>query len=731
MSKIRLRYEQLDQQAPLIRQEFQEIVDPMILRAPRLDWSQIHPKLMNYLNTYVADAAWVNHLALLLGVSICYARLDMRTMASRLVVLHGRWRLLHQVYELKDFSTWDPAEYIPRYMKDPNLEDSFETRHEFLRDYTAAVRTFQRYLSSLPEEEQAIYRQWFLPPLPPGMREQLYRRQELEAAQASRRKAESDAVTPHFARIRGEAHARWNELYRLRQKYREVVNLVHAEKMELPLAFSYEEQRRQQRLHFLLWDRPSFALAHAQQYCTRTVQRAHDRIGEYSPERNHFFLEFIGAERLSEPDAPRDPDVLLWFGDLLRHEVLGQQTQSGTPEERQRKQAYLRSWGYAGKDESEERVPFSPDHPGLLAGTRDDGTSSFLREAQRRSKTLFLMVEPLFAAATFGLAALDSFTTTGARVGELLQISLTPDCLYTMQVQGVQRLLVKLVPKGSDKPADYMVGPETVRNFEKVADLLKEHYRLQPGEILPQMPHNPYNNRAHQFPEPRPYLFQYERKHLSRKAISACMRFLCHGMVFQAADGKAVVLKAHLLRHVFATHLHQVEQVPLDLVAVILHQKNVRVTGYYAAPTWQQVAQTTDTLLDRFATHLGDIESVFVRAPAELQRQYEEAKQRVGTLARVPGGDCTCHALCPFSYVCTGCVYKVPDPARRDEIVEQKRWALIRLDPVKRRGLGPESIKMEALIQRCNAELEEMDVIEEDRRDEAYDPTLTIESRAE
>lgn len=728
MPKIRLRYEQLDQQAPLIQQGFQEIVDPRILTAPRLDWSQVHPKLMNYLNTYVADAAWLNHLALLLGISICSARLDMRTMASRLFVLHGRWRLLCHVYDMKDFSTWDPAEYFPRYMKDPNLEDSFETRHEFLRDYTAAVRTFQRYLSSLPEEEQAIYRQWSLPPLPPGMREQLYHGQELEAAQAMRRKAESDAVAPHFARVRGEAHVRWNEVYRLRQKYREVVHLVQAEKTELPVAFSYVEQRRQHRLHFRLWDRPSFALAHAQQYSTTTIQRARDRIAEYSPEHNHFFLEFTGAERLSEPDASRDPDALLWFGDLLRHEVLGQQVHGGTPEERQRKQAYLRSWGYVGKDEREERVPFSPDHPGLIAGTRGDGTSSFLREAQRRSNTLVLTVEPLFAAATFGLAALDFFTTTGARVGELLQVSLTPECLYTMQVQGIQRLLVKLVPKGSDKLADYMVGPETVRNFEKVADLLKGHYRVQPGESLPSVPHNPYNNRAHQFPEPRPYLFQYERKHLSRKAIAACMRFLCHGMVFQAADGKVVVLKAHLLRHVFATHLHQVEQVPLDLVAVILHQKNVRVTAYYAAPTWQQVAHTTDTLLDHFATQLGDIEQVFVRTPAELQRQYEEAKQRVGTLAKVPGGDCTCHALCPFSYVCTGCVYKVPDPARREEIVEQKQWALIRLDQVKRRQLGPETVKMEALLQRCNAELAEMDVIEEYRRDEASNPKLTLES---
>jgi hypothetical protein len=42
--------------------------------------------------------------------------------------------------------------------------------------------------------------------------------------------------------------------------------------------------------------------------------------------------------------------------------------------------------------------------------------------------------------------------------------------------------------------------------------------------------------------------------------------------------------------------------------------------------------------------------------------------------------------------VCTGCVYKIPDPARREEIVEQKQWALFRYEQVKRRAMGPETI---------------------------------------
>ena len=99
-------------------------------------------------------------------------------------------------------------------------------------------------------------------------------------------------------------------------------------------------------------------------------------------------------------------------------------------------------------------------------------------------------------------------------------------------------------------------------------------------------------------------------------------------------------------------------------------------------PPWQHVLATATNVLDHFATHLGSLDEAFARAPAELQQQLEEARQQVGTLAKVPGGECTCHAICPMAFACTGCVFKVPDPARRVEIVEQQLWATVRLEQV-------------------------------------------------
>jgi|GEM_PF-586401 len=709
-------------------QALQQALHPHLLTAPHLDWKRVHPQVIRYLSTDVIGTPWLNPLAFLVVLSTTHANLDHSTVKRRLYSLHTRWRIIFEHYGLAEFADFNPAIHLVQYLNDQTLKDSFETRQEFLRIYTASVRNQQLYLRSLLPGEDETYQQWVFPPLPVGLRQMLSRERELHEAETKRRKLEADAVTPHFARLRGEAHLRWNQFHRLKEKFQEAVALVVSGSVLLPVPFSYEETRQGGYLHFILWDRLSFVEAHADLYSRDILRETRQKAKDCSPEKRLFFLELLGSAPSSRPHEPLERDTLLWFGDLLRYGLLGSGPLSGTPEEVSRKQAYLRSWGY-GPDA--ERTPFTTGISGLLVWPKEQGAEPFLAQAQRRAQGRLFLVEPLFAAATFGLAALDFFTTTGARMSELLQISLTSECLYTLNVEGSQRLLVRLIPKGTDRPAEYVVGPETRHNFEKVARVLQEHYHLQTGEPLPRVAFHIRNARAHQFPDHRPYLFQYNGLHFTHNALTACLRFLCHGMIFQTTEGKGVPLKAHTLRHVFATHIHQVEQVPLDVVAAILHQKDVQVTSYYAAPPWQQVLATTNSLLDRFATALGNIEEAFLRSPAELQKQFVEARLKVGTLAKVIGGDCSCHAVCPYSYVCTGCVYKIPDPTRREEVVEQKQWAMIRLEQVKRRGMGPETVKMQALIQRCDTELQEMNLIEEYRTDEIYQPELRIESTSE
>ncbi len=708
-------------------QDLEGLVSPAILHAPRLDWGQMDSRYFQYLirTVYGDGALWFEHLVLLAAVLETYIGLDPSTVQKYLPYLHCRWRALFPAYGLTSWTCWQPEEHLPRYLADPQFSDTLQTRDEFFRAYTVVAEYSQAYWRALPKAEQALYQQWILPLVPKYVTKHYSRRPEIIEEQKARRKRETDALTPHLAKIRGEAHLRWNELKRLRSTFQDALDRISSGQETAPLAFSYEDPNRGERLHFVVWDRPRFVLAHEQHYRPSTVARAKKQVKQQDQEQAWYFLEFVRAQPLA-PTGDTSPahEGPFWFGDLLRYGLLRDHPFRGDLVEVERQRSYLESWGYLSEDEEMARAPFRTSVAGLL--TSPKAQIHFLIEAQCHTQKILFQVEPLFAAATFGLTGLDLLTTTGMRITEMLQVNLTPECLHTVVVEGAKRLVLRLVPKGTDKPADYFVGMETQRNFEKTVQLLKDHYQLLPGSHLPSVPFDPNNGRAHCFPA-CPYLFQLNKRHLSDFAVTACMRFLCHGLVFETRDGQIVSLKAHSLRHVFATHARHVEQLPLDVIAVILHQKNLEVTSYYAAPRWEQVVAATDMLLDRFATHLGSIEAAMVRTPAELRQQYENACKLVGTLTRVIGGECTCHALCPISFACTGCAYKVPDPARREEITEQKQWAMIRLEQVKRREVGPEIIKMQALIQRCNAELEEMTLVEQYRKDESYDPILEVE----
>ncbi|HEY6407521.1 MAG TPA: hypothetical protein VIY29_08645, partial [Ktedonobacteraceae bacterium] len=213
-------------------------------------------------------------------------------------------------------------------------------------------------------------------------------------------KRESDAITPHLPRIRGEAHLRWNEVNRLRSKFGEALSLVQSGQEIVPLAFSYEEPRYGQRFHFVVWDRPRFVLAHEHYYRPRTTFRAQAQAKQQVSEPDSYFLEFVRAESLHPGEEQTPSDGLLWFGDLLRYGLLRDNPFRGNEEELQRQRTYLESWGYLSEDEDMARAPFRTCVSGLLTSPR--AQTLFLAEAHRLTQKVVFQIEPLYAAATFG-----------------------------------------------------------------------------------------------------------------------------------------------------------------------------------------------------------------------------------------------------------------------------------------------------------------------------------------
>ena len=715
-------------------QSLETHIAPEILCAPKTggdphgEWTPVHERTVKYLFRNVIGKPWANHLALIAAI-LSARRRDVWTVEYAVRILHARFSVIFPAFSLQTMDEWKVDHYLPLYLREEVVpQDSKSTRQSFLRDYTNVAKLVNNWLATLPSAEQQIYQRFVLPVVNPLAVEGLNRKKELEQQQRQHRKTETEAIVPHFVALRAESHFRYNRLLRLDQAYQQALAQVLPDHSNLPLEFSYDEgDPPQERFHFRIWDRRSFVLypEHAQQYNRKSVGDARRGQHQYSEERNHLFLEFVNAERL-EGEAPPEG---FWFTELVALGLLGLKARTGALAEA--RQAWLHQWGYGEITSTERIAPFDAAISGLLTWADDTSTGRsncrFMAEAQKRVKGIFVPVSEFLAAATFGLLGLDLLTTTGMRMNELMQLNLSPDCIIRLvdapppasrdQTPRI-RYVLRLLPKGERASTlhNYGIGKESVRLIEKTAHMLCVHYKLQPGEPLPRISFSSDHARRHRFGK-APYLFQYNHQHISDKAITACIRFLLHGMIFHTSEGAQVVIKAHLLRHAFATFAVQVEGMSVDLVAKWLQQKNVEVTKYYSEmPEYMQVEQHA-SFLARLATQI-NIREAILRSPEEIAKQAEAAMRRVGMLVPVCGGDCTLDAYCPNQFDCIHCPAKAPDPEKRYQVEEKMRWAKERLTYYEQEGLVLEAEKMKQLLRASELEIREMEQIVAYRKDE-------------
>jgi hypothetical protein len=129
------------------------------------------------------------------------------------------------------------------------------------------------------------------------------------------------------------------------------------------------------------------------------------------------------------------------------------------------------------------------------------------------------------------------------------------------------------------------------------------------------------------------------------------------------------------------------------------------------------VAEVVDRYLVRIAVtiHVGN---AVRRSPEELQKLYEEARGKAGTLADVIGGQCVSHGFCAAKFACVGCPGKVPDPKKRLQLEKHKVWALKQVEYATEEGLLPEAERMRQVARDCETELQEIEQIDLYRKDE-------------
>jgi len=141
-----------------------------------------------------------------------------------------------------------------------------------------------------------------------------------------------------------------------------------------------------------------------------------------------------------------------------------------------------------------------------------------MKKARERTGALFIPVEALWVAATFGMVTLQILTANGMRIGELLQLRANPECIIPVTVPAPPDATdqtpqvhwsVRAIPKGRRVSSAYYLDDEHLRLLALIKLLLCEHYTIDPktGEDLPIVEMKGSNR--HRFFGPDRYLFQY------------------------------------------------------------------------------------------------------------------------------------------------------------------------------------------------------------------------------
>nr|WP_221680418.1 site-specific integrase [Lysinibacillus sp. K60] len=667
---------------------------------------KLDERVLKYLYRNCLTFDWKDQLLFIALVDLSKNN-DVGTIYNKLKTLHLRLKDIFKECNITSFSNFEPNVHIYKYLKgDICVNSSNNMKKGLLSLYNSSEYYTKKWINeNLPSGEQQYYNKFLLPPFSYDSKEFSFTKLAIEQAQNTR-KDETDAIVPHLSTIRAEANLRWNQMKRLRDAFHQQISVIDTDLISLPIEFSYAEPKRiGEVFHFRLWDKPSFVLNHQKDFSDIIIKQATHKKSTYSDENNAYFLEFIRAESIESDSMPEG----LWFNELIEQNVLGVWLKNRPIEEHEKILNFLSLWGYEYENE-QKPTPFFSRQKGILT------PSTFITLHKDKAEGLLIDVEPFYVACTFGLLAIDILTTTGARLNELLQINNTKECIEVKKVNNKLHYSYKAIPKGRDSLEEFYLSKQTMEHIQTVSKMLKTHYG---GDRIPSVPYR--EQRKHLFPTPMPYYFQYAGKALKNDAIYSSIRFLLHGLLFERHNGKAVTVKTHLLRHAFATEAVQRQKMPIDIVAKILHQKDLNVTGYYSAPTPTQIAESVSELHDVISSYV-DIDDAYLRSPQELQKEFDVHAEKVGVFNKVLGGTCVTDYVCPTKMQCLGCKAKIPEPDQEDELLEVIQLSKDMERRFKQLGLEVEVRKAKEMAKQAKIELKEIDLIKQYREERSYEP---------
>ncbi|MFP3790841.1 site-specific integrase [Bacillus subtilis] len=653
----------------------------------------------------IKERSWANHLLLIVLLKV-RKNLSPSTYVGMTYCLNSRIKDFYNLYDLKSINELDLNKHVYPYLKRQVFKDHTDSqRLHFLHLYISGVNDVAKWFNTLNEEKKKLFENFLLPSCIFEVSDFPYMKQTIELSQMNR-KEETDAVEEFLPAIRAESQFRWQCLKRIREAYKQALEKA---KGDFPFEFSYEEPERVGfRLYFRVWDKKSFVLKQQEKFPQRTIRN----MRSLSSDKDYTFLEYLKSERI-DPSCNEKKDDGLWFLELIKNKILGFSKMKDI-ELLKKKDSLLRSWGYTKGLLNDKGVitAFNPNHSGLLSLTE------FLQLHQNKAEGILFQIESLYSAAIFGLLAVTMYTTNGARLNELLQINNTKECLRFTQHNGRIIYSFFAVPKGRFDLQEFIITKDIINILNEIKMMLKEHYQ---SEKIPAVKYS-YGLRAHLFKEPKPYYFQYNYRSLNGHGLTTCMMFLLHGMNFRTREGRKVIIKSHLLRHAFATEAVTRFKVPHEVLANVLHQKNIAITKYYSKPTTSQVLDEITRYQNLSASFI-NMDERRKHIP-ELDQILEEHEEHIGIYNKVAGGVCVTNDKCPVNMQCVGCKAKIPEPNHKDELEEVLSLANDMEKRFRKMGLTIEVKKSKKMRNDAEKELKQIKFVDQYRKEIEYVPKI-------
>ncbi|MFF2878509.1 site-specific integrase [Gottfriedia sp. NPDC057991] len=691
-------------------------------------WDRVNPVHIRYFKNNSCDFIFTNHLALGLML-MSNTTLDSKSIYLSLTTINVNLKKLCYELKLASVNDFEVDVHFSEYLRGEILpsQSDYTKSYFFVKYKDLAKKVYKWFETKLDKEKKEIFSPYLFRMTHLDVRDFKIMKSARESGE-NKRKAETDAISNDFLKIRAEGGFRLNQVRHLRQKYLEVIEFVKANNSHLPFNFSYIENEvrgdlSKQLLSFRLWDKPSFVLFHSDKFSASTIKNAKARRSTFSEERNEYFVEFLKAEILDdETGEPIEESEGFWFAPILEHQLIGVWYEALSIEEQiSEKRKVLEKYGYTKQNSEKNSCPFKSNHKGLIAQGR------FITKSQKYANGILMNVEILYITTLFGATMLDVFTTSGARIGEVAQIHLGNGCLSQGSIIDKETKVVKTsymfraIPKGRDESEVFYIVKDTFDLIKEITlYLLNVHYK----DSIPSVKFR-YQNKTGKSRKDQLYLFQLHGKHFDDCAFSSILNFICFGLIYETQDFKLVKLKPHLLRHGFATHAVQAEKLSKDVVAVILHQRDLDVTGYYSQPTQSQVANDVAEFHTSMNTQVDMMKEV-LRLPEELQDLFERQKEISGPFSKTVGGTCVTNKICPTKLACVGCSTKIPEPEQKHELLDYLEWAEKSKEFYEKKGFNFDVMKMKKTIHDVKVELKEIALIEEYRRDKEHEPRIII-----